>query len=125
MTITSETDPETGVPITLVEGYELPADIPENWIVTVNGILLDYTGFGYGVETKEGLSYNVNGTEEGILMFNCFGESPTTPVPGDYTVEMKESLPTAMTLPDASRLEDGWYNLKVSNGKWIVQRDKA
>lgn len=100
---------------------EVGSKLPSNWIITVNGTPLEYWDPNYGKDTEEGLGYEVSGTELGIVRFNCSSESSPTSIPGDYTIEIKESLATAITLPDASYLSNGEYKLKVSNGKWVVQ----
>lgn len=141
VTVTAETDPETGVPITLAEGYELPVDIPEDWIVTVNGLSLDWDSSYFG--------------DGGYVAFDTIGEtfcrvavwlvatspvgshlalvvipdSPATEtptaVPGDYTVKIVDVDNPPTALPDASGLEDGSYRLTVSNGQWVVEHTES
>lgn len=130
--ITSETSLDVGAPITLGEGVDIDS-IAEDFEVIVDGTLLAFQDHAYLGQLDSGayagVQFNPIG-ETGSYSLGLFvvesitGPSSPQVVPGDYTVEIKRSFPTTMTLPDASGLEDGLYKLEVSNGKWIVQHYK-
>lgn len=131
VTLTSETSFDVGGPITLADGVDIDS-MAEDFNVIVDGTLLAFQDNHYQGQLDggayAGVQFNPIGETGnyslGLLVVDSITD-PSSPqvVPGDYTVEIKRSIPTTMTLPDASGLDDGSYKLEVSNGKWIVQRD--
>lgn len=108
VTITSETDPQTGVPITLVEGYTLPdvGGIPTDWSVTVNGLSLNWDSSflangGYMTQATIGETscvvavWRVATTPvDHYLALGVFHPTETpVAVPGDYTVKITKGAP--------------------------------
>ena len=118
VTITSETDPQAGEPIALADGYELPEDIPENWIVTVNGTVIDYYRGSYvHVDGTTGTAVSL--AENKLILSVTDGIDPAsaTPIPGDYTVKIVEA---AETFPPAITSADNGKVLGVVDGKWAL-----
>lgn len=95
VTITAETDVNTGVPITLVDGQAILRPFPDNWAVFVNGVQL---GFSDDSRTRIGAledGFAVVGTyyddESNLCIFlsvvNQLSESALV-IPGDYRVKI-------------------------------------
>lgn len=123
VTITSETTPQTGVPITLAEGYDLPVDTPEDWSVTVNGLSLNwdssfqenggYMTFATIDETSCVVAVWQVATSPvdqhlALVVFPSPSETPTV-VPGDYTVKITKNEPKGLftVKPGTGNVE--WY----------------
>lgn len=127
VTITSETDPQTGVPITLVEGYTLPdvGGIPTDWSVTVNGISLDwypdlFENGGYMASSTIGETscvvavWRVATTPvDHYLALTVFhpAETPVA-VPGDYTVKITKGAPARIPAVAAFPVSAGSGNVQ-------------
>ena len=98
VTITSETDPRTGVPITLAEGYTLPETLPDNWTVVVDGEKLPYVAHGeegaYEIFDQHSGPHSVisvfarDGGLHLVMMSFGEGSSSGSPMIGDHTVKI-------------------------------------
>lgn len=105
-TVTITAEDTAGVPITLADGYTLPAILPNNWTVVVNGNTLQWEvgvgGGGYtGVVEIDGVycalrvdaPMSPESAPHLVLRVHDDDAEPATVVPGDYTVKIKKDVP--------------------------------
>lgn len=133
VTITSETTPQTGVPITLAEGYELPEALPEDWSVTVNGLPLSwessflengaYVTFSTIGETSCVVAVRRVMTSPvdshlALVVFPSTSETPTV-VPGDYTVKITKGASARIPVVAAFPVSAGSGNVQ-----WVIDAPK-
>lgn len=133
VTITAETAPQAGVPITLAEGYELPIDIPEDWSVTVNGLSLNWNSSflangGYMTQATIGETSCVvavwrvaTSPMDQHLALTVFPDKAETPVavPGDYTVKITKGAPARIPVVAAFPISAG-----SGNTLWVIDAPK-